>query len=96
MHFFSFHMTDDLKRICFQSGHRYILFSITGHADGQGVPLYQAVCSGDNQSALGAAAMWHYDGYGRREDVRAYVVYETEEVREGIELGEQERKAGSN
>jgi len=96
MHFFTFRMTDDLKRVCFTNGHPYIMFSVTGHADEQGVPLYQAVCSGDNERALAFAACIHHEKQGRREGVRAYVVYGTEEVREGMELGEQEREAGSN
>ncbi len=96
MHFFTFQMTDDLKRICFEGGHRYILFSVTGHADEQGVPIYQAVCSGDNPPALGVAASWHYDNVGKGEGVRAYAVYETERVKEGMAFGNQELKAGDN
>ncbi len=96
MHFFSFRMTDDLMRVCFSGGHLYVLFSVTGDTDEQGVPLYQAVGSGDSDRALAFAACIHHERQGRREGVQGYVIYGTEEVREGMELGEQERKAGSN
>jgi len=96
MHFFSFHMTDDCKRTCFESGHRYMLFSITDHTNGHGVPIYQAVASGDTSAILNTAAIWFHNHRGRGEGVRAYVIYETEEVRKGVALGNQELRAEDN
>lgn len=96
MMFVNLYMTRESLREAEELSHHLILFGITHQTDPRGLPIYQAIASGDCPLTLGGVAADHHSGREGGKRVRGYVVYELEEVKKGMEFGEQEQRAGEN